>query len=138
MVKKKVRPFTEVEFLLALGIFIGAAEFGVQGANLWKEGDKVGSELEEWPSMIPHPEFDEVMKLYRWKEFRHFYLSFINTSISNKKTTRGGNLTVQSRLLIIIVMTKCKSLSGCVLMKQCVPGDQGLPQLVDCQIFPLF
>jgi len=70
--KKKVRPFTEVEFLSALGIFIGAAEFGVQGANLWKEGDKVGSELEEWPSMIPHPEFDKVMKLYRWKEFRHF------------------------------------------------------------------
>jgi hypothetical protein len=39
--KKKVRPFTEVEFLSALGIFIGAAEFGVQGANLWKRAIKL-------------------------------------------------------------------------------------------------
>jgi hypothetical protein len=70
--KKKVRPFTDVEFLLALAIFIGAAEFGVQGINLWKEGDKIGGEDEEWATMIPHPEFDKILKLYRWKEFRHF------------------------------------------------------------------
>jgi hypothetical protein len=70
-----VRPFTEVEFLSALGVFIGAAEFGIQGINLWREGDKIG-EVEEWPSMIPHPEFDKIIKLYRWKEFRHF-LPFI-------------------------------------------------------------
>ena len=83
--KKKVRPFTEKEFMQGLGIFIGAAEFGVQGANLWKEGDKVASELEEWPSMIPHPEFDKVMKLYRWKEFRHFLpFAFQNLNLKAK------------------------------------------------------
>jgi hypothetical protein len=83
--KKKVRPFTEKEFIQGLGIFIGAAEYGVQGINLWKEGDKIGGDVEEWPSMIPHPEFDKVMKLYRWKEFRHFLpFAFQNLNLKAK------------------------------------------------------
>ena len=40
--------------------------------NLWREGDQVGQEVEEWQSMVPHPEFDKIIKLYRWKEFRTF------------------------------------------------------------------
>jgi hypothetical protein len=70
--KKKVRPFSEQEFLSGLGVFIGAAEFGIQGMNLWREGDQVGQEVEEWQSMVPHPEFDKIIKLYRWKECRAF------------------------------------------------------------------
>ena len=34
--------------------------------------------------MIPHPEFDEVMKLYRWKEFRHF-LPFVYQYLNLKQ-----------------------------------------------------
>ena len=70
--KKKVRPFSEQEFLSGLGVFIGAAEFGIQGMNLWREGDQVGQEVEEWQSMVPHPESDKIIKLYRWKECRAF------------------------------------------------------------------
>ena len=33
---KQVRPFTEQKILSGLGIFIGAAEFGIQGLNLWE------------------------------------------------------------------------------------------------------
>jgi hypothetical protein len=70
---KKVRPFTEEEFLTALGLLIAAAEYGQRGASLWKEGDQKDShEKEEWESMVPHPSFEKFMKLYRFKEFRHF------------------------------------------------------------------
>jgi hypothetical protein len=37
---KKVRPFTEEEFLTAMGLLIAAAEYGQRGASLWKEGDQ--------------------------------------------------------------------------------------------------
>ena len=71
--KKKVRLFTEVEFLTGLGLLIGAAEFGCRGVNLWREGDQSTSGEEEyWDSMVAHPQFDNNMKFYRFKDFRHF------------------------------------------------------------------
>jgi len=70
---KKVRLFTEQEFLTAFGLLIAAAEYGQRGSSLWKEGDqKDGHEKVGWVSMVPHPSFENFMKLYRFKEFRHF------------------------------------------------------------------
>lgn len=71
--KRKVRLFTDIEFLTGLGLLIGAAEFGSRGVNLWREGDQshAGDE-EHWDSMVPHPQFDNNMKFYRFKDLRHF------------------------------------------------------------------
>ncbi len=47
-VKKKVRPFTEEEFLTVIGLLMAAAEYGQQGASLRKEGArKEGHTLHE-------------------------------------------------------------------------------------------
>jgi len=76
---KKVRPFTEEDFLTAMGLLIAAAEYGQWGASLWKEGDQKDShEKEERQSMVPHPSFES----YHFKEFRHFLtLSYASESL---------------------------------------------------------
>jgi len=33
---------------------------------------KEGEEVEQWQSMVPHPNFDQYMRPYRFKEFRRF------------------------------------------------------------------
>jgi hypothetical protein len=82
---KKVRPFTEEEVLTAIGLLIAAAEYGQRGASLGKDGDqKESHEKEEWQSMVPRPSFDRFVKLYRFKEFRHF-LPFAYASESLQK-----------------------------------------------------
>ena len=72
--------------------------------NLWREGDQVGQEVEEWQSMVPHPEFDKIIKLYRWKEFR----TFLPYAFQSQKL----------KDLIIIVLIESKSLPGFALMNQ--------------------
>jgi hypothetical protein len=70
---KKVRPFTEQEFLTVLDLLIAAAEYGQRGASLWKEGNQKDiHEKEEWESMVPHPSFERFMRLYHLKDCRHF------------------------------------------------------------------
>jgi hypothetical protein len=65
---KKVRPFTEEEFLTAVGLLIAAAEYGQRGASLWKEGvQKDSHEMEEWQSMVPHYSFERFMELYHFR-----------------------------------------------------------------------
>jgi hypothetical protein len=72
---KKVRIFTEREFLTALGLLIAAAEYGQKEASLWKEGvQKDSHEKEEWESMVPQPSFERFMRFSRFKEFYHFYI----------------------------------------------------------------
>jgi hypothetical protein len=83
---KKVRPFTEGEFLTAMGLLIAAAEYGQRGASLWMEGDQKDShEKEEWQYMVPHPSFERFMKLYHFKEFPQF-LPLAYASESLQKT----------------------------------------------------
>ena len=66
----KVRPFTQPEFLVALGLLVGAVEYGCKGGNLWLNGKKVAES--DWSSILPHPNFDRFMLEYRFKNFRHF------------------------------------------------------------------
>ncbi len=66
----KIRPFTESEFLVALGLIVGAVEYGTKGSSLWLNGKK--STEADWCSILPHPNFDRFMLEYRFKQFRQF------------------------------------------------------------------
>ena len=68
---KKVKLFSPEEFLTAFGLLIGAAEYGARGSQLWETmRDSQGGE--HWESMVPEANFNTHMKLYRFKDFRHF------------------------------------------------------------------
>jgi len=54
----RVHVFSDEEFLIALGILIGVAEYGAKGKKLWIANGKKKEELEAWMSMIPHPYFN--------------------------------------------------------------------------------
>ena len=74
--KTKCRQFSPSEFLMGLGILIGAAEFAQRGCDLFSVKDQGGEmEQELWPSICPEPHFEAYMSFYRWKEFRHFFPS---------------------------------------------------------------
>jgi len=81
--KKRVRVFSAEEFLTALGLMIGAAEYGGRGSQLWEgQADCCGGE--KWESLVPDPNFDGIMKQYRFKDFRHFFpFAFKSETLKN-------------------------------------------------------
>ncbi len=66
----KIRPFSESEFLVALGLIIGALEYGTKGSSLWLIGKK--SMEADWCSILPHHNFDRFMLEFPFKQFRQF------------------------------------------------------------------
>ena len=71
----KCKVLTETEFIVGLGLIIGAAEFSQQGKELFSNTDK--KELEDdndlyLSSMVPHPNFQQFMSYSRFKDFRRF------------------------------------------------------------------
>jgi hypothetical protein len=73
--KAKVKVFSAQEFLIGLGLLIGAAEFAQQGKDLFISQDQKKScdgDVENWSSLIPHPSFDCHMSYSRFKDFRRF------------------------------------------------------------------
>ena len=67
---QRVRPFTESEFLVCLGLLIGAPEYGMKGTSLWQNGKGDDS---AWLSIMPHPNFDRFIPEYRFRHFREFF-----------------------------------------------------------------
>jgi hypothetical protein len=72
--KQRTRPFTEQEFLMGLGIIIGASEFAQTGKELFKKSaSKFMEEKEDdWHTLTSHPHFEQYMVLPRFKEFQIF------------------------------------------------------------------
>ncbi len=83
--KARVKRFSEEEFLIALGLLIGSIEYGTRGKDLWvtsshKDGYKDGED-EKWESLITHPNFDQHMRSYRFRDFHKFFpLVFVDES----------------------------------------------------------
>jgi hypothetical protein len=73
--KSKCRLFTSNEFLIGLGIIIGAAEFAKRGSDLFAVKDQAGEEEEDevWASLCYEPHFEKFIPYSRWKDFRHFF-----------------------------------------------------------------
>jgi hypothetical protein len=74
----KTRQFKEKEFLIGLGILIGAAESEKRGCDLFLVRDQFDDDgeiddEENWTSLISDPNFDKFMSYCRWKEFRRFF-----------------------------------------------------------------
>lgn len=73
--KCKCRLFTPKEFLVGIGIIIGAAEFAKRGSDLFAVKDQAGEEEEDevWASLCHEPHFEQYMAFSRWKDFRRFF-----------------------------------------------------------------
>ncbi len=73
--KAKVKVFSAQEFLIGLGLLIGAAEFAQQGKDLFTSQDQKKScdgDVENWSSLIPHPSFHCHMSYSHFKDFCRF------------------------------------------------------------------
>jgi hypothetical protein len=72
--KCKCKKFSYEEFLIGLGLMIGAAEFSQKGVDLFggKKGEEDDEDLDEWPSISPNPHFEKFMAFSRFKDFRRF------------------------------------------------------------------
>jgi hypothetical protein len=103
-------------------LFISAAEYGQRGACLWREGDQRDCN-EEWESMVPHPSFERFMKLYHFKEFRHFYLLFMLQKHYKEKMTLGGSLERLWKNLTRIEQKSFAFLNGLPLMNPCLEAS---------------
>jgi len=69
----KVKPFTPEEFIICIGLLIGACEFEKQGKKCWMAVDRgKPNEEENFHSLIQHPNFDRFMPYNRFKDFRRF------------------------------------------------------------------
>jgi hypothetical protein len=66
----KICPFSKSEFLVAIGLIVGAVEYGTKGSSLWLNGKR--SSEADWCSILPHPNFDRFMLEYHFKQFRQF------------------------------------------------------------------
>jgi len=73
--KTRCKKFTHEEFLIGLGLLIGAAEFSQKGVDLFggKKGDQDEDDFDEWPSISPSPAFEQYMAFSRFKDFRRFF-----------------------------------------------------------------
>ena len=65
---RKIKLFTEGEFLIALGLLIGSVCYAQKGSALWNDGRS----FKNWETIEPAADFDKYMKAYRFKEFRRF------------------------------------------------------------------
>ncbi len=63
--------YSELEFLICIGLLVGAPEYGVKGTSLWQNdnGKKIDS---NWLSTMPHPNFDRYIPEYHFRHFREF------------------------------------------------------------------
>jgi len=78
----RVKLFSPQEFLIGIGLLIGACEFDHQGINCLKEGyhnndfDGTVEENEyEFDSLASLPNFDKYMTFNRFKDFRMMMIS---------------------------------------------------------------
>jgi len=71
----KAKPFSPEEFLIGIGLLIGASEFEQQGVHCFFASSHVSGNLSqdyEFHSISPCPNFDRWMPFNRFKEFRRF------------------------------------------------------------------
>jgi len=75
---ENIRPFSYSEFLVGLGLLIGACGFSQNGINLFKKtdhdmGDGEDGVEDDTNGFVNHPAFDQYMPFYRFKSFRRYF-----------------------------------------------------------------
>jgi hypothetical protein len=71
----KCKKFTEEEFLIGLGLLIGACEFSQKGVELFSTKDQACNDDDDddiWRSMSPSPQFEQFTPFSRFKDFCRF------------------------------------------------------------------
>jgi hypothetical protein len=66
----KIHPFSESEFLVDIGLIVGAVQYGTKGSSLWLNGKR--SSEADWCSILPHLNCDCFMLEYCFKQFWQF------------------------------------------------------------------
>ena len=67
--KREVKEFEEWDFIIGHALIIGAACYCQSGSVLFNDSKE---EEDMWDTIMQRPNFSKHMKLYRFKEFRHF------------------------------------------------------------------
>ncbi len=85
--KARCKKFMKEEFLIGLGLLIGAAEFSQKGVDLFggKKGEEDDDEVDDWLSVSPSPAFEQFTAFSCFKVFRRFPPS-IHANKSRKET----------------------------------------------------
>ncbi len=122
--KAKTRQFSPAEFLVDLGILVGAAEFAQRGCDLFAMKDRAseGEQFEVWASLYPEPHFEKYMSFYRWKEFRRFFQLFLPMK-PGRLLIHGISFQLQSMNLMKFVEQYCLDHCGSHWMRPCLLGD---------------
>ena len=68
---RKVKAFTDKEFLIGLALMIGAADCSEKGENLWTERS-TKKWKRHWRSVASQTNFGKFMRFYRFKQFKRF------------------------------------------------------------------
>jgi hypothetical protein len=91
--KARVKHFTNKEFLSALGLLIGAADFSQVGKKLFSTNDKKQADC--WESLTPHPHFERILPYSRLKDFRNSFRKSLWMS-PEKRMIHGSGSAQQS------------------------------------------
>jgi hypothetical protein len=67
--KCKCKKFSEEEFLVGLGLLVGAAEFSQKGVDLFGSKSTEEDEEEVWHSISTSPHIEQYMAFSRFKDF---------------------------------------------------------------------
>jgi len=68
----RYKPFSEQEFLIGLVYMIGATGYGAKGSELWKALESEKELKDDWPSLMPQPDFGRFVLQYCFKQFHKF------------------------------------------------------------------
>jgi hypothetical protein len=68
----RIRPFTEREFLICLGIMVAAPGFNCRGSELWAKDNTgtPGADPKTWQTIMISPNFGQYLGESRFKEFQ--------------------------------------------------------------------
>jgi hypothetical protein len=122
--KCKCRLFTPKEFLVGIGIIIGAAEFAKRGSDLFAVKDQAGEEEDDevWASLCHELHFEQYMAFSRWKDFRRFFPE-VFADAEKKALIHGINFRQQLTNLTTFTKRNYVVRYGSPLMRVCVPGS---------------
>jgi hypothetical protein len=88
--KAKCKRFSYEEFIIGLGLIIGASDFSQKGVDLFgmknvdNDDDDDDDDVEQWPAISPSPQFEQYMAFSRFKDFRRFLPSIYADESKNE------------------------------------------------------
>ena len=123
-IKAKCKKFTNEEFLTGLGLIIGSAEFSQKGVDLFGTKKMMIMNFISGPQSVPAHSLSSLWPSAISKTFEGFCPVYLQMK-ARKRVIPGGSFQVLLNNLILLGLVKLTAHLGYVLMRVCVPGNQG-------------